>query len=484
MKILNKFQKTILLLLKLLLFVSLFAIFFLTFGSQYAWLLRLSRTAAITMLTFVVLGTAMMSIYGGYKIGVEKSKPIIHSLTLSAFMTDFITHLQLCIMNTNAANNQTFKYENVELLLLVMLLQFVVIVFFAYFGNFVYFSINSPEKCCIITSSKYALNNIVPKVRKYKKQYKITDMILYTDDGLFDVMDRCDTVFLYDVPMSVRTMLVEYCYAKNKNIYYNFEMCDVVSLRGRTSILDDKPLVASQMKGLTFEQRAAKRTMDIFISTLGLIVTSPLMALCAALIKAEDGGKVFFKQKRATKDGKIFEVYKFRTMKEAGSVNRSVTSDDDRITKVGKYLRKFRIDELPQIINIFKGEMSVVGPRPEMIENVDQYTQELPEFSYRLRVKAGLTGFAQIAGKYNTSPKDKLVMDLMYIEQYSIWLDIKLIFQTLTVFLKASDSTEAFKNGDEYDFFTADGSGAAVSAVSQTEAAEHPEDSKNLDLEE
>ena len=226
------------------------------------------------------------------------------------------------------------------------------------------------------------------------------------------------------------------------------------------------------MKGLTFEQRASKRTMDLLISTIGLIVTSPLMALCAILIKAEDGGKVFFKQKRATKDGKIFEVYKFRTMKEAGSVNRSVTSDDDRITKVGKYLRKFRIDELPQIINIFKGEMSVVGPRPEMIENVDQYTQELPEFSYRLRVKAGLTGSAQIAGKYNTSPKDKLVMDLMYIEQYSIWLDIKLIFQTLTVFLKASDSTEAFKNGDEYDFFTADGAVADASSALQANAEE------------
>ena len=243
-------------------------------------------------------------------------------------------------------------------------------------------------------------------------------------------------------------------------------MCDVVSLRSRTSILDDKPLVASQIKGLTVEQTIIKRAMDLLISVVGLIVSSPIMLICAIAIKAEDGGKVFFKQKRATKDGKIFEVYKFRTMKEAGAVNRSVTSDDDRITKVGKYLRKFRIDELPQIINIFKGEMSVVGPRPEMIENVDAYTQALPEFSYRLRVKAGLTGFAQIAGKYNTSPKDKLVMDLMYIEQYSIWLDIKLIFQTLTVFLKASDSTEAFKTGDEYDFFCADDPNSSTSAES------------------
>ena len=141
-------------------------------------------------------------------------------------------------------------------------------------------------------------------------------------------------------------------------------------------------------------------------------------------------------------------------MKEKNSVNRSVTSDDDRITKVGRFLRKFRIDELPQLINILKGEMSIVGPRPEMVENVDQYTDMLSEFSYRLRVKAGLTGHAQIAGKYNTSPKDKLVLDLMYIEKYSLWLDIKLIFQTLTVFFKASDSTEAFGEGEEFEFFT------------------------------
>ena len=129
-----------------------------------------------------------------------------------------------------------------------------------------------------------------------------------------------------------------------------------------------------------------------------------------------------------------------------------MTENDDRITKVGKYLRKFRIDELPQLLNILKGDMTVVGPRPEMLENVEKYTEELPEFAYRLRMKAGLTGLAQISGKYNTSPKDKLVMDLMYIENYSIWMDIKLIFQTITVFLKASESTEAFGSQELYDF--------------------------------
>ena len=188
------------------------------------------------------------------------------------------------------------------------------------------------------------------------------------------------------------------------------------------------------------------------LSLVGLIVASPIMLVCAIAIKAEDGGHVFYKQKRLTKYGRVFEVYKFRTMKEENSIHKSVTENDDRITKVGKYLRKFRVDELPQLLNILKGDMTIVGPRPEMLENVEKYTEELPEFSYRLRMKAGLTGLAQISGKYNTSPKDKLVMDLMYIENYSIWMDIKLIFQTITVFLKASESTEAFGSQELYDF--------------------------------
>lgn len=478
MKFLQKTQRTVMLLLNVLLFFILFATFFVFFGIENEWLLRLSRTAAVTMLTFVVLGSALMSIYGGYSVGITKSKPIIYSMTLSTVFTDIVTHLQLCIMNTNAANNQKFQYEHPLLLLLVMVIQILVIIFFAYFGNFVYFSINSPEKCCVITTSKYSLNNIVPKIKKYKKQYLITDAILFTNPDLFDIINRCDTVFVYDVPAASRTTIVEYCYANNKNIYYNFEMCDVVSLRGRNAMLDDKPMIASTVKGLTVEQRIMKRAMDLFVSTVGLIITSPIMLACAIAIKAEDGGSVFFKQKRATKDGKIFKVYKFRTMKEKNSINKSVTEDDDRITKVGKILRKFRIDELPQIINIFKGEMSVVGPRPEMIENVDEYTQALPEFSYRLRVKAGLTGLAQIAGKYNTSPKDKLVLDLMYIEKYSIWQDIKLIFQTLTVFFKADDSTEAFHHSDSYEFFTADESPELIGEPENAESNVCEQESK------
>lgn len=455
MEILYKCQKSICFLLKAALYIIIAASFFVVFGLKYEWLLWPSRTSGVSLVTFCVVLTATISVYGGYLIGRIKSKPIIISMSLAAIITDAVTYIEFCIMSVNAHNNSHFVFESPHLLVLVMAIQIAAIILFAYLGNYVYFTINPPENCCIITSSEESLNNIATKIDKYRKQYKITDMIHYTSPNVFDIINQNDTIFLYDIPQKEKVILNEYCYANNKNIYYNFEMNDVVALGARTTILDDKPVLSAVVRDLTLEQRFVKRMMDILISLAALIVFGPLMLICALLIKLEDGGHVFFRQARATKGGKLFMVYKFRTMKEAGSYNKSVTSDDDRITKIGKYLRKFRIDELPQFLNILKGEMSVVGPRPEMVENVDKYTAELPEFSYRLRVKGGLTGYGQIAGKYNTSPKDKLVLDLLYIEKYSLWLDFKLILQTVTVLLKASDSTEAFNmNGELKYHFT------------------------------
>lgn len=448
----KKLKRTVVFILKLALFASLFGIFFGIFGIRNPWLFNLSRTTGVTMVTFVVLGIALMSVYGGYAIGTQKSKPIVHSMALATIMTDLVTHLQLSIMNTSEKNNDHFVYETPHLLLLVIVLQILVIVFFAYFGNYVYFSLEPPEKCCVISSSRQSLGNIIPKIQRFKKQYEIDEIIRYDDPNVLDVILRNNTVFLYDVPAKERGDLISFCYQTQKNIYYNFETIDVVSQGAKYVTLDDKSMVMYTAKDLTMEQRIVKRLTDLAVSILGLIVASPIMLGCAIAIKLDDGGKVFYKQKRLTKYGRVFEVYKFRTMKEENSVNRSVTENDDRITRVGKVLRKFRIDELPQLLNILNGDMTVVGPRPEMLENVEKYTEELPEFSYRLRMKAGLTGLAQISGKYNTSPKDKLVMDLMYIENYSIWQDFKLIFQTITVFLKASESTEAFGKEELYDF--------------------------------
>lgn len=450
----KNFQRTIIFLLKLILFASLFIIFFGLFSIPNWQLLSFSRTAGVTMLTFVVVGLGMIAAYGTYDIGKRKSKPIIYSVSLAVVITDVVTYIQLSIMNVNKDNNETFRLENFELLILVIILQLVFVTFMAYFGNFIYFKMNAPERCCIVTSSQMSLNQAYRSINKYKKQYKVTSIKDYKDLDLKKCILESDTVFLCDVPIKERTELVEFCYRNMRNVYFNPEIADVVEINAKHIILDDVSYILAPVKELSLEQRILKRIMDLILAVVAIVVTSPIWVLAAFSIKMYDGGKVIFKQKRATKDGQVFEVFKFRTMIE-GAENYSVTDGDVRITPVGKVLRKIRMDELPQLLNILKGEMSFVGPRPEMLENVYIYTKDLPAFQYRLRVKAGLTGYAQISGKYNTSPRDKLVLDLMYIENYSIWKDIKLILQTLIVFLK-SDSTEAFHPEDEVKFVKAE----------------------------
>ena len=324
---------------------------------------------------------------------------------------------------------------------------------FVYAGNALFFTIHAPEKCYVVTSSQEALDEIVRGILKFKKQYRIVGILDYRDTHVLEKLKDADTVFLYDVPIFQRSEITNFCYKTRKNVYFNPEIEDIVEMTSEYYLLDDISVLNYNVKGLTMEQRIIKRCIDIAGSLVMGIVSSPIWIVSAIAIKVYDGGSILFKQKRATINGTVFEVYKFRTMKEHVE-NRSVTEDDDRITPPGRILRKIRMDELPQLLNILKGNMSFVGPRPEMLENVEAYTEALPEFRYRLRVKAGLTGYAQIAGKYNTTPKDKLILDLMYIENYSVFKDIQLLFQTAIVLLK-SDSTEAFKKGNggqEYKF--------------------------------
>ena len=227
-----------------------------------------------------------------------------------------------------------------------------------------------------------------------------------------------------------------------------------ILIKGAENIdLFDTPILLFRNFGLTFEQKFVKRLMDIVLSFLILVVTSPFMLLVALAIKLYDGGPVMFRQERCTIDGKVFKIHKFRSMivdaeKEGKSI--PATDNDPRITPVGRFIRKTRLDELPQMIDILIGNMSMVGPRPERIEHVEKYTEEIAEFEYRLKVKGGLTGYAQIYGKYNTTPYDKLKLDLMYIQNYSLLLDIRLILMTVKImFMK--ESTEGFEKQGEKD---------------------------------
>ena len=440
-KHLHKFESTLWLAIKFVLYFLLLSIFIIVLGKENSGLTRLSRMLGTTIFVFVVVGLLLLSVYGTFDVGRRKSKPIIYSLSLAVICTDVIAYLQVMIMRTNTDIHE-FRLRGGKLLVLAMILQILIIIIFTYAGNALFFAIHEPEKCCVITSCQESLDTIAYAIGRFRKQYRIDSIVEYRCTDIEPYIKGSDTVFIYDIPAERRLMIMRLCYKHKVNVYFNPYLEDIMEVNAKHYVLDDVYLFNKNNKTLTMEQRIIKRLLDIGLSLFLGVLTSPLWICGAIAVKLYDGGPVFFKQKRATIHGKEFDVYKLRTMK-VNVENYSAKKDDDRITKPGAILRRTRIDELPQLLNVLKGDMTFVGPRPEMIKNVQNYTAELPEFRYRLRVKAGLTGYAQISGKYNTTPRDKLIMDMMYIEQFSVLRDIQLILQTAVVLLK-SDSTEAF----------------------------------------
>ena len=257
------------------------------------------------------------------------------------------------------------------------------------------------------------------------------------EEGLQKITEQLggfDGAILCDLPAELRNDLLKYCCGHRIRTYTVPKISDILMRGGDEIRLFDTPLILCRNEGLTPEQRFIKRTFDIVISVVALLLLSPVMLICAAAIRLEDHGPVLYRQRRLTRDGREFDVLKFRSMipdAEADGKAVLAADHDSRITKVGKVLRHFRLDELPQLLNIIRGEMSLVGPRPERPELTAEYTEKYPEFPYRLQVKAGLTGYAQVNGTYDTEPIDKLKMDLIYIEQYSLLMDIQILLMTL-----------------------------------------------------
>ena len=255
-------------------------------------------------------------------------------------------------------------------------------------------------------------------------------------------------VIIWDVSTKERNVVLKFCYGHSIRVYTMPKITDVILLGAEELHLFDTPILLTREYSLTLEQRFAKRLIDIICSAILLIIASPIMLITAIVIKAYDGGPVLYKQIRCTKDCREFEIMKFRSMRtdaEKDGVARLAQKNDDRITPIGKFIRKVRIDELPQLINILRGDMSFIGPRPERPQIIEQYMEVMPEFAYRMKVKAGLAGYAQVYGKYNTTPYDKLKLDLIYIENYSLWMDIQLMLLTLKI-LFWPDSTEGVES--------------------------------------
>ena len=290
-------------------------------------------------------------------------------------------------------------------------------------------------------------NNLKEKIARRADKYIVEEEIYIgsNEEDIKEKILRYDAIVINDVPTEKRKDILKFCFEEGIRVYFVPKISDIF-VKGSTELkLFDTPVFLCRNIQLTLEQRFVKRMMDIVLSALLLILASPFMLIAWIAIKLEDGGPAFFTQKRCTLGGKTFKVYKFRSMRVDAEKDGAqlAKENDSRITKVGAFIRKTRIDELPQLFNILKGDMSFVGPRPERPEFVEEYSKTVPEFAYRMKVKGGLTGYAQVYGKYNTTSLDKLKMDLLYIEKYSILLDIQIILMTIkVVFMK--ESTEGF----------------------------------------
>lgn len=388
-------------------------------------------------------------VFGGLLVGFRRNTEVLFSQVFTALAANAVFYLEMMMLS--------YKFPTMVPLIGATALQIVfAAVWISVSGN-IYQKLFSPYDVLLIYQGT-STDMFVEKVKSRKDQFNIVDSISADEDlaSIYDKINQNNTVMLWDLQTALRNTIFKYCYENAKRIYVMPKISDII-LNGSTPIhIFDTPLLLTDSNPIQYEERVVKRTMDFILAFLLIIILSPIMLITAIFIKLYDRGPVLYKQIRCTKNNRKFEIYKFRSMvvdAEKAGVAVMAREHDDRITPIGRIIRKVRIDELPQLFNVLKGDMSFVGPRPERPEFIEKYTRDMPEFSYRVKVRAGITGYAQLYGKYNTLPYDKLKLDLYYIEQYSVWLDIKLMILTAKI-LFTKESTEGVKdiveaNGDE-----------------------------------
>ncbi len=312
-----------------------------------------------------------------------------------------------------------------------------------------------PQHNLLLIHGDYSLRELVLHVNEQSERYRIAEEINVSEgmEKISECIKKHDAVLISDLPAEIRNDILKYCYDIGKRIYMLPKITDIIVASSSQIHLFDNVAYISKNYGLSADQILVKRMIDIIVSSIMIICTLWLMAIIAIAIKIGDGGTVFYKQKRLTIDGKEFNIIKFRSMRpDAEKMGPQLaTKHDDRVTRVGRLLRASHMDELPQLFNVFIGDMSMVGPRPERPEIANEYVKNVPEFKFRLKVKAGLTGYAQVYGRYNSTPYNKLRLDLVYIQNYSIWLDLKCLVMTLKILFK----TEA-REGIDDDMKTAE----------------------------
>lgn len=379
----------------------------------------------VIILLYAIFLVASNQVFGGLRLGYYKVLDSVVSRTLSLCTSYGAMYLVICLL--------CYQIVNPLYMLYAIAIGFLFNILWTWVSNAVYYRINPPRQMLLIHGDR-DFDEVYNKISSRSEKYEIVKRIHCNagEEKLKQVMAKHEAVILHDLSATLRNHLIKYCYENSIRVYVTPKLYDIL-IRGASDMdLFDTPFLLMRNRGLTGWQAFVKRCMDLFISTVCLILTLPVMLLIVLIMKIFDKGPVFYHQTRLTMGGKKFEILKFRSMRVDAEKDtiRLQSQGDDRITPLGKILRRTHLDELPQLFNIIKGDMSFVGPRPERPEIAELYTTEIPEFSYRLKMKAGLTGYAQVYGKYNSSPYDKLKLDLNYIQNYSVFLDIKLLLLT------------------------------------------------------
>ena len=418
----------------------------------------LSKGHIVLFFIYGLMFLVFCNVYGAFKLGTLQYANLVFSQILAIIFTNLFIYLQASLLS--------LKMVNVAPIIGMTFINVLCCLIWCILALGVYRWLYPPRKLLLIYSDRDP-DNLVKKIETREDKYLIDDRI-HCDSPAQEIRDairRHKAVLLCDIPSGRRNKIIKYCYMHDKRAYVTPKLSDLIIIGAGQNTLFDSPLLVTKIKGLKWEQAALKRLVDIIISLILCVPTILITILVAIGDLIWDRGPIFYLQPRITRNGKKFKIIKFRSMKvDSESEGAQLAKkDDDRITKVGRVLRATHLDELPQVFNILIGQMSVVGPRPERPEIAEEYLEEIPEFKFRLKVKAGLTGYAQVYGKYNTTPYDKLKLDLFYIQNFSFWRDIQLLMMTFKIlFIKENregveqdQKTAAVanpkKNSEEYD---------------------------------
>ena len=394
---------------------------------------------------FVVLYVSLAKLYGGFDLTTSSASELSYGHAVAAVITAFFTYIVLWLLQRTLPN----------VLPLLAVMAGMILASALWSGPAVRLTnrLLPPKRTVLIYAYSEAMENGQMIINNMPWRFALVGQLAVDGDPARTLAElkamNAEAVMICGVSSSVRNDIVKFCIAEKMEAYVRPNIGDYLINGAKTMQMCSLPVMLCQRCNPSVWYLVVKRGMDIALSLAALVILSPLMLVTAAAIKLYDGGPVFYKQIRLTKDRKEFYVYKFRSMRvdaEKDGVARLASQGDDRITPVGKVIRSLRIDELPQLLCILVGTMTIVGPRPERPEIAEQYEKEMPEFALRLQAKAGLTGYAQVYGKYNTSPYNKLQMDLQYIGSMGLVTDLKIIFATIKV-LFVPESTEGVAQG-------------------------------------